>query len=106
MKAETDSGERPEVNDGPRNVVGIGDGATLREAAERLLDGLSQLREQVKELEQENKALKVDFAWLDDHVVRVCDKDDKLIFFRAPGASPTRTYIAEARSAGESPNAS
>lgn len=81
MKTETNSGERPEVT-------------------------VKRLRERNVKLAEENKALKVDFAWLDDHVVRVSNPKDELIFFRAPGASPTRTYIAEARSAGESPNAS
>jgi len=67
---------------------------------------VKRLRERNHTLEAENKALKTDFDWLDTHVVRVSNPKDELIFFRAPGASPTRTYIAEARSAGESPNAS
>lgn len=64
---------------------------------EFVAEEVKRLRERNVKLAQENKALKVDFAWLDAHVVRVSDKDDKLIFFRAPSASAIRSYIAEAR---------
>jgi len=65
------------------------DAIRRREAAKKAWE----TRKARLELEQ----LKADFDWLDAHAVRVSDKDDKLIFFRAPGASSVRSYIAEAR---------